>query len=192
MCKMFIVANATTPFTRAHEPLCTIKNDIKRFISTLEESSQYDLALTLTNKTITIWDEYARTNKLEYVDTVVGMHHKVKKDILSRTLSTIKQELLNPKSQQNKIRQLREEFSDPIVAMQDLDWELSPPVELTFYATQNLLDKINGEETTIFDEPQIYVVINQAIDALSQSNLMIDTEIKELLKKYKNERTSNN
>ena len=159
---------------------------LKELISTLEESSQYDLALTLTNKTLPIWDSYAKTNKLEYVDTVVGMHHKVEKDILSRTLSTIKQELLNPKTQHRKIEQLREEFSDPIVAMQDLDWELPPPVELTFYATRNLLDKINGEEMTVFDEPQIYVVINQAIDALSQSKVMSDTEIKDLLKKYKN------
>lgn len=165
---------------------------LKEFISTLKESFQYDLALTLTNKTLTIWDDYAKDNKLEYVDTVVGMHHKVKKDILSRTLLTVKEELLNPKTQQKKIAQLREEYSDPIVAMQDLDWELPPPVELTFYATRNLLDKINGEKTTIFDEPQIYVVINQAIDALSQSKIMSDTEIKELLKRYKDEGTSNN
>lgn len=165
---------------------------LKEFISTLDESSQYDLALTLTDKTLSIWDDYAKTNKLEYVDTVVGMHHKVEKDILSRTLSTIKLELLNPKSQRKKINQLREEFSDPIVAMQDLDWELPPLVELTFYATRNLLDKINGEEVTVFDEPQIYVVINQAIDALSQSEIMSDIEIKELLKRYKDEGTSNN
>ncbi len=70
--------------------------------------------------------------------------------------------------------------------MQDLDWELPSPVELTFYATRNLLDKVNGEEVTVFDEPQIYVVINQAIDALSQEKIMSDVEIKELLKKYKN------
>lgn len=159
---------------------------LKEFISSLEESAQYELALVLTNKTLSIWDNYSKTNKLEYVDTVVGMHHKVEKDILSRTLSTIKLELLNPKSQRNKISKLSEEFSDPIVAMQDLDWELPSPVELTFYSTRNLLDKVNGKEVTVFDEPQIYVVINQAIDALSQEKIMSDKEIKELLKNYKN------
>jgi hypothetical protein len=158
---------------------------LKELISILDESSQYDLALTLTNKTLTIWDSYSNSNKLEYVDTVVGMHHKVENDILSRTLSTIKQEILNPKTQLKKIEQLREEFSDPIVAMQDLDWELPAPVKLAFYATRNLLDKINGEEITVFDEPLIYVVINQAIDALSQAKVMSDSEINELLKKYK-------
>jgi len=74
---------------------------LKEFISTLEESSQYDLALTLTNNTLSIWDSYAKRNKLEYVNTVVVIHHLVKKDILKRTLETVRQELINPKTNQS-------------------------------------------------------------------------------------------
>jgi len=70
--------------------------------------------------------------------------------------------------------------------MQDLDWELPYPVEQTFYATPNLLDKINGEDITVFHESQIYIVINEAIDALQEAEIMTQVEIKELLEKYKN------
>ncbi|MFW5871847.1 MAG: hypothetical protein ACOCUT_01950, partial [bacterium] len=125
---------------------------LKEFIETLDKQTQYDLALTLTERTLIIWDNYAKENKLEYVDTVVGMHHIVDKDILSRTLKTIRHELTNPGTQQKQINKLRDEYDDPIIAMQDLDWELPYPVEKTFYATRNLLDKINGQETTVFDE----------------------------------------
>lgn len=159
---------------------------LKDFISTLKESSQYSLALHLTRRSLPIWDDYARTNELKYLDTVVGMHHTVAKDLLSRTLTTIEQELLNPSSQLKQIDLLRREFSDPNVAMQDLDWEVPAPVELTFYSVKNLLDKISREELTVFNEPQIYVVINQALDALSQVKIMSPIDIDTLLESYMN------
>lgn len=158
---------------------------LKEFIISLDNPKQYNLALDLTKRALSIWDNYTDTNKLEYTDTVVGMNRKVAKDILTRILSTVEQELLNPNSQQKEIDHLREELSDPIIAIQDLDWELPNPVSLTFYSIRNLLDKINGQEMTLFGEPQIYVVINQAIDALLQTEIMSDVDINELLKKYK-------
>ena len=158
---------------------------LKEYINTLNEQKQFNLALELTERTLPIWNEYAKSNKLEYIDTVVGMHHKVDQELLIRTIQTVRNELETPKSQGRQISQLQKEFSDPIVAMQDLDWELPYSVEKTFYAIRNLLEKLCGQETTVFDEPQIYVVINQAIDALSESRLMSDDEIKEILNKYK-------
>lgn len=160
---------------------------LKEFVETLDEIKQYKLALELTEKTLQIWNDYARSNKLEYEDTVVGMHHTVERDILSRTLQTIKKELGNPKSQTAQLLQLTEEFRDPIVAMQDLDWELPYPVEMTFYSIRNLLDKLNGQNTTVFGDSQIYLVINQAIDALEKSGILTEKQILELLNNYNND-----
>ena len=159
---------------------------LEEFIESLDEKRQYELAIELTKKALPIWDAYAISNKLEYVDTVVGMHHTVQKYILLRTLDTVQKEILNPNTQKKKIKQLREEFSDPIVAMQDLDWELPYCVERVFYSIRNLLDKLSGQNITVFDESQIYVVINQAIDALYKEKILTENEIKEILNKYKN------
>ena len=154
---------------------------LKEFIESLEEQKQYKLALILTERALCIWNNYTELNKPEYRDSVVGMYHAVRKDILFRTLETIKKELANPKTQREHIDRLREEFSDPIVAMQDLDWELPYPVERIFYAIRNFLDKLNGQDTTVFGEPQIYTVINQAIDALETAEILTEAEIKALL-----------
>lgn len=79
------------------------------------------------------------------------------------------------------------QFRDPIVALQDLDWELPNEVERTFYAVHNLLDSLLGKEKTVVNEATIYVTINQAIEALESSNLLTEKEIREIL--YENKTT---
>jgi hypothetical protein len=79
------------------------------------------------------------------------------------------------------------QFSDPLVALQDLDWELPNEVERTFYAVHNLLDSALGIEKTIFNEATIYVTINQAIEALESSKLLTEKEIREILYENKND-----
>jgi hypothetical protein len=81
---------------------------------------------------------------------------------------------------------LSRQFSDPILALQDLDWELPYEVERTFYAVHNLLDSVLGKEKTVFNGTTIYVTINQAIDAIESSKLLSETEIKEMLYENKN------
>ena len=154
---------------------------LKEFIELLDEQRQYKLAIGLLEKALPVWDNYAGSNKLEYIDSVVGMYHLVEEDILSRTLAVIKSELANPRTRLRQIEELREEFSDPIVALQDLDWELPYPVEKTFYAVQNLLDKLSGEDITVFGEPLIYVVISQVVDSLIEAKIMTNEEIRDFM-----------
>tara|TARA_R110001592_G_scaffold237306_9_gene496311 strand:+ start:10256 stop:10744 length:489 start_codon:yes stop_codon:yes gene_type:complete len=154
------------------------------FIESLNERKQYDLALEFCDRTLAIWNEYANSHALEYTDTVVGTKHTVKSDILTRALMVVKNELDVPKSQTHEIVLIRQELSDPIVALQDLDWELPKPVEMSFYAIRNLIDRIDGQETTVFNEPQLFVVVNQAIEALMLINAINETEISEIFEKY--------
>jgi hypothetical protein len=159
---------------------------LEELIGSIDRQTQFELALDLTERTLPIWNAYAESNKLEYTDTVVGMHHVVRKDILFRTLETIRGELANSKTQKHQIEQLTEEFRDPIVAMQDFDWGLPYSAEKTFYALKNFLDALNGREITIFGDSQIYLVINQAIDALMNANVLTEIEIRDVLDRYRN------
>jgi hypothetical protein len=155
---------------------------LKEFISTLDEQKQYEIALTLAEKALPVWDNYTKENKPEYTDSVVGLQHKLGKDILSMALGTIRQEISIPGSKSKEVKDLWQEFSDPIIALQDSDWELPYAVEHIFYAVYNLLGKVNGADASAFDEPIIYIAINQAIDAIETAKLMTEEEINILLK----------
>ncbi len=159
--------------------------DLKELVASLEQRNQYALAIDLIERTLPIWDDYASHFKLEYTDSVVGMHHIVKSDLLKRTLKLTKTKHYVPSYSLSEIKLLLEEFSDPIVSIQDCDWDLPYAVEKTFFAFNNLLDYMAGKVTTVFDEPTIYIVINQSIDALVSANLFSYEEINEILDKYR-------
>jgi hypothetical protein len=80
------------------------------------------------------------------------------------------------------------QFDDPIIALQDTDWELPNEVQKTFYAVYNLIDTLMGKKKTVFEESSIYVSINQAIDALETSKTLTFDEINKILIDIKNGR----
>jgi hypothetical protein len=158
---------------------------LKEFISALDSTMQFDLAITLIGAAMPAWENYTKTKELKYKDSVVGLHHRVEKDIISRTLKTVRMELSEPGIHKIEIEKLMKEFSDPIVAMQDGDWELPYEPERIFYSAYNLLKEIEGEEVSVLDEPRIYVAINQAMDAALSAKLMTDDSVQQLLQKFK-------
>jgi hypothetical protein len=150
---------------------------LQELISTLSPRRKLGLAIQFVQKSQSIWNDYAANNKLTYIDTVVGMFHEVKPDLPERSLDAAVKEFENPGSNQAEIKSLLDEFLDPIVAMQDDDWEIPDEVEKTFYATYNLLEALTGKEITIFNEEYAYLVINQAIDAITTVGLMTQDEV---------------
>lgn len=158
---------------------------LDKIVSNLSNKHQLELAVVLIEKALVIWDEYCIGGKLDYIDTVVGMHHEVKPDLPARSLALAKKELQHPGTQAAEIKALNDEFIEPIVAMQDDDWEMPDAVEKVFYAAYNLNEFLNGLTTTTFAESQIYLVINQAIDALLTKEIMTLAEINNLIAQYK-------
>jgi len=160
---------------------------LKDFVDSLDEKTQYLLAIELAENVLSVWHEYANNNELEYTDRVVGLKHYIKKDILSRALETLKKEVYNPKSQNTYIYKLMEEFLEPITAIQDDDWVLPYTVGKTFHAFWNLLCTFNEnkDKTSNFGESLIYVSINQLIDALYTDKILSEEEIKFIQRKYK-------
>jgi len=158
---------------------------LKEYTKSITETKRILLAIELIERLLPIWNEFSNKRKnLEYIDTVVGMDHSVDKEIISRIINLSKNWISGDLDKKEQAK-LNEWYSDPIVAMQDLDWEIPENIQLIFYSGYNLLRKINGETKTIFGDEQLYLVINQAIDAILKSNLLSKNEINEILKKHK-------
>ena len=159
---------------------------LEEHIENLPKDKQFDIAIRLTKLSLPIWDKYADKNELTYRDTVVGLHHSVDRALLKNTIDAVEKYISTNMISKVVIKNtdllsLSRQFSDPIVALQDIDWELPNEVEKTFYAVHNLLDAALGKEMTTFNESTIYVTINQAIDALDSSKTMTEEEIRKVL-----------
>ena len=164
---------------------------LEEHIDNLPRDKQFDIAIRLTRLTLPIWNNYADKNELAYRDTVVGLLHLVDRTLLKNTIDSVEKYMLTNRINKAIIKNFdlipfSRQFRDPIVALQDLDWELPYEVERTFYAVHNLLISALGKEKSVFNESTIYVTINQAIDAISSLKLMTETEIREILYDNKN------
>ena len=164
---------------------------LKEHIDSLPKDKQFGIAIRLTRLALPIWDKYAEKNELTYRDTIVGLQHSVNRALLKDTIDAVEKYVSTNIIGKAIIKitdleSLSRQFSDPIVALQDLDWVLPNEIERTFYSVYNLLNSALGKEKTVFKETTIYVTINQAIDALSSSKLMTEAEIREILYDNKN------
>lgn len=157
------------------------------YLSRLSKDNQHTLAIMLIKLALPIWNRYADKSELTYRDTVVGLQHKVNRNLLTDCIIAAEDYLNSshvekiPNRGKEIITFLYNELREPIVALQDHDWELPYEVETTFYAVYNLIGNLNGEENTLFNEPRIYVSINQAADALTTSGVLTFDEINEML-----------
>lgn len=159
---------------------------LEKHIENLPKDKQFDIAIRLTKLSLPIWDKYADKNEPTYRDTVVGLPHSVDRALLKNTIDAVEKYISTNMISKIVIKNtdllsLSRQFSDPIVALQDIDWELPNEVEKTFYAVHNLLDAALGKEMTAFNESTIYVTINQAIDALDSSKTVTEEEIRKVL-----------
>jgi hypothetical protein len=158
---------------------------LQEYIEGISKNKQFRIALKLTKQALPILDRYASKHKLTYRDSIVGLIHQVDKNLLRDTIDAI-DAVLNSSNSEEKTKNedifadLCKKFDDPIVALQDLDWELPKEVEKIFYSVYNLTEFMNGNEQTVFEESTIYVAINQAADALITNKLMSFHEIIQL------------
>lgn len=158
-------------------------------IAELDDTSQLELAIVMIENGLSIWTDYTSTNKLEYTDHVVGMHHKIDSNLLQRAIEVSKEEvhkknLLDKIIKKNNLKNILDEFLEPKTAIQDFNFELPNEVELIFHSTYNLLEAINGAKPNYSRETMVYVSINQSIDAIESSNLMTIDEVKDILRKF--------
>src|SRR5690606_31700188 len=96
---------------------------------------RFGFTLKLIELMLPLWDQYAAEKySLYYIDSVVGMHHKVKADLINRTFEIGKKSLMEDLKVPELIA-LSDDYGDPIVAIQDMDWEIPREIEWLFYAS---------------------------------------------------------
>jgi hypothetical protein len=165
---------------------------LEQHIESLSKDRQFEIAICLIRLALPIWDKYADNYELTYRDSVVGLNHSVDKNLLKNTVDAVEKynstnKIYKAIVKHLELSSLSKKFSDPILALQDLDWELPNEVEKTFYSVHNLLDAALGKEKTAFNETTIYVAINQAIDALDTSKSLTEEETRKILYGNKSE-----
>lgn len=163
---------------------------LQEFCDTLPKDKQIELAIQLISLSLPIWDKFAENNTLSYRDTVVGLTHTIPQQLLADTINEVQNYLSTPRllrgfKSKRKLLKLYSYFDEPIVALQDTDWELPTIVERTFYSVYNLLGSIVDKDITAFNERTIYVAINQSIDAIQTAGILSESQIKETLEQAK-------
>ena len=153
---------------------------LQEFCDSLPEKKQIELALRFVKIALPIWEEFAKKSKLKYIDSVVGLSHKVDSELLKRTIQKIENN-----ADISELKNIYDEFTDPIVSLQDSDWELPRKVELTFYSVHNLLSGLTQEGNTVFNESYFYVSVNQAIDAITKAKILTRDKIKSIIDEFR-------
>lgn len=159
---------------------------IQEHIESLSIDKQFKLAIRLLNLAVPIWHKFAENGNLNYRDSVVGLQHSVDINLLTNTLRLVGKygsANLNQKvlAKDDELLGLKMQFSDPIIALQDDDWNLPKDVKNVFYGIYNILNAALGEEMTIFGESTIYISIIQALTALDFSGQITTEELKAMM-----------
>ena len=161
--------------------------DLKEFVLSLNERSKLNLSIRILKEALPIWDKFSNSEKtINYTDSVVGLYHTVNKDIIQRTIELAEKCIETKLLQYFKIRNLHQEYRDPIVSLQDFDWELPEEIEYLFYSAYNIVEKLNGKNHKGFDEDDIlYLAINQGISSIDLTSLYSVEHVKSILKEFK-------
>jgi len=165
-------------------------------VNSLEKKIQIGLAIELIEIGLPIWEDYNSENQIEYTDSVVGVYHKIDKELIRisiKLLSKINKpnNILTKKINGIKLKTLYDEIREPVVAKQDDDFEIPLEVELILYSTSNLIEYVHGKEKSAFSENLAYVSINQSIEAITRKGILETDEIKEILLHAKNAYVNN-
>ncbi len=151
---------------------------LQELMQGLPTERQLAMAVHFVQLGLPIWTEFAVDPAARsYCDGVVGMHHVISETLPARALALAQCVLHNPDHMSTADRlaecaAIKHEFIEPIVALQDGDWELPDAVKLIFYAHSNMVEHLSGYSIFLGGESALYVTVNQAIDALETSGHM--------------------
>jgi len=122
-----------------------------------------------------VWERYSEKIKFTYRDSVVWEKHTVDKGIISKVIRDVESQSVNQEKLYN-------EFTDPVVALQDEDWRLPESAEKIFYSAYNLICALVEKDKS---SEYFYLSINQAIDVIDAEKVLSEDEIKEILEENK-------
>lgn len=115
---------------------------------------QKQIHFSLCEEALKVWEAYSKNRpRIRYVDSVVGMRHKV--DI------HLPHDALCSAQARTDLADVEERYSEPIVAMQDSDLKFPRPIEFAYYAIYNCFCKYALAEKI---DPRL--IVNQALSCI--------------------------
>jgi hypothetical protein len=144
---MHSLANLDGPALRGMQPVVMepeIKNPIVVRFHALREDDRIASLVLACEPALVVWLTWATREKPVYIDTVVGMRHEVDLDLPVRALEQVRQRHAKPNPDE-----IIHAYVEPIVALQDSDWEMPGNLELAYYAIYNLHRLVYEPQDTI-------------------------------------------
>lgn len=145
--------------------------ELEEFIAQLSFDFKCRCVLIAADEALNVWDNFACDSILKYRDTVVGLSHEVDKRLPHRVVdlvrSFINSELEERIRYQQPLEDILSEYLEPIVALQDDDWQLPNFAKMAFYSVWNLLEGVKNQT----DNRIFAISISQACEALVLWNI---------------------
>jgi len=124
----------------------------------LDADTKKKLHIKACQFSLHIWEKFAQQGKnLSYLDSVVSMRHTIDNNIPKRALKAVKMKQSNHEISKN--------YREPIVALQDMDWQPPERIEFAYYSIYNLYQKY-CQGIDVDD----WLIINQCIAAQSNDD----------------------
>jgi hypothetical protein len=163
---------------------------LQEYCNLLSEKRKIELSIKLIKIAFPVWEKFCDKGKLSYRDSTAWMKHNVDGNLLKDVIKEFDNisdnlDVLKTTGFNDRIMNLYNKFSDPIIAIQDEDWKLPKPTEKLFYSVYNLLTAIILKDENESGESNYYISINQAIDVIDSEKLISAEEIKLILEEFK-------
>ena len=157
--------------------------DLKEFCNSLSKRDQIKTGIQLARLALPVWQNYAEDD-IDYTDSVVGMHHSIRHDLLKRAILELEDVSYTTAFQErgditDLLKSIYDEFSDLVISLQDDDLRFPQPVATIFYAVYNLVGTIIPGEFDSSDNPRIYVSFNQSIETIVSEGILTMDEVAE-------------
>ena len=127
----------------------------------LSAEAQIDALVLAAEPALVAWTTWAVREKPEYTDSVVGMHHVVDIDLPACALEDVRRRHEEPDPSA-----VQQAYVEPIVAIQDCDWEMPNHLELGYYGIYNLHRLVFEPQDTV----TATLVLNQALSGTLVEN----------------------
>lgn len=150
-------------------------------------SQQLQLAILLVEKALPVWKKYTCSPEFLRYAKFADAQNKIESNLLQKSIEEIKLASSNKFAwHENKnIKQLYNDFVNPVIALQDGVWTTTYPVKKIFLSIYYLLKSIIENNSANDKEIFLSTAIGYATDCLDLSKLYTSDEITSFLEMYK-------
>jgi hypothetical protein len=163
--------------------------NLQEFCKYISAVKEFNMAIKFAFIALPVWDNYCKNNSPCYTDSITGLIHKVDSNLLINTLNE-SLAYFSDAEKSNRLSELYKNFDDPVIALQDMDWDLPDEVERIFYSVYNIARGLLSEVDNENDQLIFYVAINQAIDVIESEGILTERQIRDILDEFKKAKLS--